>query len=129
VTISPGSGRLTSRQYALAVRAVRRAVDVERAHLVSATAVLRPGPVRHPNLGGLCRSGRLLKIRLTGRFPHIGVHRLPRAPSGLVTSVQITADGTSGRACRLDVGVGEPLPPPYHRGADLLPALTGQSRP
>lgn len=120
---SPDDGPLTPRQYALAVRAANRAVDVGQTHLSSATAVVRSGSVHDPNQGGVCGSGRLIEIRLTGRFPQIGAHRLPGGPSRPVTSVEITADGTSGRSCRLELGVGRASP--YRHAADLLPALTG----
>jgi len=115
-------GPLTPEQYRLALRAARRAVDLDRAHLASATARVETGPVRNPNLGGMCRSGELIVIRLTGRFPQIGVDRVRMAvPPGVVTWVGITADGSTGRACRLDVGVDRTQP--YRHGADLLPAL------
>lgn len=119
---SPDDGPLTPRQYTLAVRATERAVDVGQARLSSATAMVRSGSVHDPNQGGLCDSGQLIEIRLIGRFPQIGAHRLPGGPSRAVTSVEITADGTSGRSCRLDLGVGNASP--YRHAADLLPALT-----
>ena len=119
---SADDGPLTPRQYGLAVAAAQRAVELDRAHVASATAVVKKGRLRDPNQSGLCRSGRLIEIRLTGRFPEISAHRAPWAPSGPVTSVQITVDGTSGRSCRLDLGVGRTAP--YRHAADLLPALT-----
>lgn len=119
---SPDDGPLTPRQYSLAVRAAERAVDVGQAHLRSATAVVRSGSVHDPNQGGLCGSGQLIEIRLIGRFPQIGAHHLPGGPSRPVTSVEITADGTSGRTCRLELGVDKTSA--YRHAADLLPALT-----
>lgn len=121
---SPDDGPLTPRQYALAVRLVTRAVTIDQAHLATATAVVRSGVVVSPNQGGMCRSGRLVEIRLTGRFPDIGANRLPGDPRGPVTSVDITADGVSGRSCRLVLGVGKAAP--YHHAANLLPALVGR---
>jgi hypothetical protein len=119
---SPNDGPLSPRQYALAVAAVRRTLELDRAHLASATAVIRRGPVADPDQAGLCRSERLIAIRLTGRFPGIRAHRPHWAPRGPVTSVQIVTDGTSGRSCRLRFGTGRAAR--YRHAADLLPALS-----
>jgi len=114
-------GPLTSSQYAAAVAVAQREMDKERARVTSVTAVIRPGKVRQPNLGGECRSGHVIRILLIGRFPHIVVDPPPGAPAGPVTSVGITADATSGEACLL--GVGNVHVHPYRHAADLLPAL------
>jgi hypothetical protein len=115
-------GPLSSSQYAAAVAIAQHEVDQEGAHLTSATAVIRPGKVHRSNLGGSCTSGREIRIRLIGRFPHIKNDASHGASAGPVTSVGITADASSGRACLL--GVGNAHAHPYARSADLLPALS-----
>lgn len=115
-------GPLSPREYALALAAVRRAVEPVHVHIASATAVIRRGPVDEPDRAEVCRSERLIVIRLTGRFPGIRAHRPRWAPPGPVTSVQIIADGTSGRSCRFRFGVGRAAP--YRHAADLLPGLS-----
>src|SRR5690349_4779684 len=59
---SRDDGPLTPRQYALAVRATERAVDVGRARLSSATAVVRSGSVHDPDQGGPCDARQLIEI-------------------------------------------------------------------
>jgi hypothetical protein len=118
-------GPLTEQQYDAAVAVAQHEIDREKARITTATAVLRHRTLsrRQSNLPGLCTSGRVIEIRLTGKFPHIttsGIAGVPSA-SGHVTSVGITADALSGRACLLGVGTGRPAP--YRHGADLLPAL------
>jgi hypothetical protein len=115
-------GPLSPRQYALAVAAVQRAVELDHAHIASATAIIRRGPVKEPDQADVCGSERLIVIRLTGRFPGIRAHRPRWAPPGPVTSVQIVADGASGRSCRFRFGVGRAAP--YRHAADLLPRLS-----
>ena len=115
-------GPLTDRQYAAAVRVAQHELDRQKpSRLVSATAVLKPGKVRQPNLADACHSGEVVRIRLVGRFPRITVSPPPGGTSGPVTLVGITADATNGRACLLGVGVGRSAP--YGDAADLLPAL------
>lgn len=121
VAASPLDGPLTARQYTLAVHAAERSVDIGHAHLTSATALIGSGPVH--NQDGPCRSGQRIEIRLIGRFPRIHTSHLPGGHSGPVTSVEITADGTSGRSCGLVLGIGKATP--YHHAANLLPALSG----
>jgi hypothetical protein len=115
-------GPLSSSQYAAAVAIAQHEVDQEGAHLTSATAVIRPGTVHRSNRGGSCTSGREIRIRLIGRFPHLRANPPPRAPSGPVASVGITADASSGQACLLRVGKAHV--DPYARSADLMPALS-----
>jgi hypothetical protein len=119
-------GPLTEEQYAAAVRVAQQEVDQQKpSRLTSATAVLKPGNVRRPNMADACHSGQVVKIRLVGRFPRIATGGLagggPQRGSGRVTLVGITTDATSGRACLLGVGTGRSAP--YRDGADLMPAL------
>ena len=65
-------GPLTEEQYAAAVRVAQHEVDQQKpSRLTSATAVLKPGNVRQPNMADACHSGQVVKIRLVGRFPRI----------------------------------------------------------
>jgi hypothetical protein len=115
-------GPLTNDQYAAAVRVAQHELDKQKpSHLNSATAVLRKGKVRQPNLADACHSGELVKIRLVGRFPRINVSPPPGVEAGPVTVVGITADAKSGRACLLGVGTGTSRA--YRDAADLRPAL------
>jgi hypothetical protein len=114
-------GPLTAAQYSAAVAVARHEIDRERAKITSVTAVLHRGTVHQPNQPGTCTSGREVRIRLVGRFPHIAVGGAAGAPGGSVTEVDITTDAVSGRACLLGVGTGKATP--YHHAADLMPAL------
>jgi hypothetical protein len=117
---SPDDGPLTPRQYALAVAVVRREIELDRYHVTTATAVIRRTPAAGHDHGGACRSD-LISIRLTGRFRGIRAQRSHWAPAGVVTSVDVLADGTSGRSCRLTFGVGKAVP--HRHAANLLAAL------
>jgi hypothetical protein len=114
-------GPLSADQYAAAVRVAQHQADRLAGRLTSATAVVRPGQVSQANLAGACDSGSVVRIRLTGRFPHLATGGAVGSPGGPVTTVDITADGTSGRACLLGVATGKPTP--YRHAADLMPAL------
>jgi hypothetical protein len=115
-------GPLSSSQYAAAVAVAQHEVDQEGAHLTSATAALRPGQVHQPNLPGSCTSGRVILIRLVGRFPHVHGNQTAGQPHRGGTTVGITADATTGRACLLVVRNAHSHA--YRRSADLLPALS-----
>jgi len=115
-------GPLTDDQYAAAVQIAQNEIDHEHARITSATAVIRSGTVHQPNLAGRCTSGQEIRILLIGRFRHIVVDPPPGAPDGPASSVGITADAASGRACLL--GVGNTQVKPYRGSANLLPALT-----
>ena len=84
--------------------------------------VVRRARVPAAHTGWGCRSGRLVRVRLTGRFPHLGVDRERLGvPKGPITSVGIVLDAHSGRTCEFSVGVGKAAA--YRHAADLLPAL------
>jgi hypothetical protein len=114
-------GPLSADQYAAAVTVAQHQADRLGGRLATATAVVRPGQVSQANLAGRCDSGSMVRIRLTGRFPHVATGGSVGASDGAVTTVDITADGTSGRACLLAVATGKASP--YRQAADLMPAL------
>jgi hypothetical protein len=112
-------GPLTADQYAAAVRIAQREVTSSDAHLSSATAIVERGRVRTPNLSSACTSGRVIRIQLVGRFPHL----ILGGPGQTGPDVErFVADAVSGQACDVAVGAGHVKP--YRHSADLLPALT-----
>jgi hypothetical protein len=115
---------LTQAQYDAAVRVARHQVRQLHPRLTSASAIVTPGTVTQPNMAGSCTSGSVVKIRLIGHDFDVANAGLAGAKSKSVTSVEITADPTSGRPCLLSVDTGRPARP-YRDGDDLLPALAG----
>jgi len=116
-------GSLTADQYAVAVRVARTVSRDPGNHLTSATAVVVSGRVSRADAPAGCRSGRLLKVRLIGRFPHTVVDRSPdTARQGPVRAVLLTAVVSSGEVCAAGISV-EHLAP-YRHGGDLMPVLS-----
>ena len=116
-------GSLTADQYAVAVRVARTASSDPGNHLTSATAVVVPGRVRRSDAPAGCLSGRLLKVRLTGRFPHTVVDHPPDTASrGPVRAVLLTAVVSTGQVCVGGVSVRHLTP--YKHGGDLMPVLS-----
>lgn len=84
----------------------------------SASVIARPGKVKDSNTGHPCTSGRLLQIKLIGKFPHVVTtgHSVPPgspAPDFTVRAMIVTADAESGLACLIGVQTaenGEPKP-------------------
>lgn len=109
-------GPLTGTQYAASARAAQTEVVRSRARLTSATAIVRRGHVKAPNLSAACTSGHVIRILLVGRFPRLDVHG-PRTAHGVL----VTADARSGEACDRAVMTGHVKR--YRHGADLLPVL------
>ena len=120
---TPGPGSLTDREFKVAVAVARAEADKEDAAITSATATVGEGTVTDPNAGPPCTSGTLLHIKLIGAFPHIviGLGPTAGAPSDgkdySVTTVLITADPASGKACEIGVRTDPATPDP---GATLL---------
>ena len=114
-------GPLSAEQYAAAVRIAKADLARDDGKVTSATAILRRGRVRTPNLHGTCTSGRVIRILLIGRFRHVDVSVAPGEPTGPVRAVRYVADAATGRACLVSVRIGHLSP--YPHGADLLPAL------
>ncbi len=117
-------GDLTDREFAFALRLVRREVHHAHADLTSATVTVGPGTVTEPNRGSACTSGRLLHLKLIGTFPHTVAggldHRDTSAPPPDLTvhAVLLTADARTGRPCLEGVQTGHVTP---DRGAVPLP--------
>jgi len=108
---------LTDKQYAFARDLVRREIRRESAVVISATVTVSHGTVTDCDCGYPCMSGRLLNIKLIGNFPRIVISPVPpqqgtTPPDATVHAVILTADGKSGRACRISVQTGHVSPEP-----------------
>lgn len=119
-----GHDGLTDQEYAAAVALARREVRKADAHVTSATAEIGRGVVvTNANLGYPCTSGKVLRIKLIGTFPHTTATGLDTRGSTVtaadytVHAVLLTADAESGRACEESVQTGEVAPEP---GATVL---------
>lgn len=115
-------GTLTDHEFDVAVAVARAEAEKDAATIASATATVDKGTVTDPNDGPPCTSGTLLHIKLIGTFPTIAVGLLPTAAAPnagdhTVSTVLITADPESGKACHLSVQTGPTNPDP---GATLL---------
>ncbi len=117
-----GHGSLTNHEFDVAVAVARSEADKDAATITSATATVGVGTVADPNDGPPCTSGTLLHIKLIGTFPTISVGQPPTAGAASaadhsVSTVLITADPESGKACALSVQTGSTSPDP---GATVL---------
>ena len=119
-------GTIADRERTLAERIVRQELTEERqkdATIDSASFTVSDGTVNESNTGHVCDSGRLLRIRLIGEFPHIvttGIYPLEgteTAQDTTVRAVLLTADYQTGKVCLVGVGTGEVAPAP---GATVL---------
>jgi hypothetical protein len=119
-------GTIADGERTLAERIVRQELSEERvidATIDSASFTVSDGTVTQSNTGHVCDSGRLLRIRLIGDFPHITTTG-PYALAGTTTAqdttvgaVLLTADYQTGKVCLVGVGTGEVAPAP---GATVL---------
>ena len=99
---------------------VRDIIADQDAAVTSASVIARSGRVLGGNTGHPCTSGRELKIKLIGDFPHISTTGHPvkagsAPPDFTVRAMVIIADAESGRACLICVQTaenGEPKPLP-----------------
>ena len=109
----PGQGRsLSQDEVAKAVAVAREVIADQGASVSSASAVARSGRIKDSNTGHPCTSGRVLKIKLIGKFPHTLTTGHPvqvgdPAPDFTVRAMIITADAQSGRACLTGVQTAE----------------------
>ena len=85
--------------------------------LTSATVSIGEGTEALANAGPPCTSGKLLHIKLIGRFPRIVHGGVTGEPYEPVSAVLITADPVSGKPCLIGVNTGTQRPEP---GAVLL---------
>lgn len=107
------------RDIATATRVSRELIEAEEADVSSATFTTSTGSVENSksNTGNECLSGRLLKIKLIGTFPHIVTTGDPVVPGEpppdvTVTAVLLTADATTGAICHRGVQTGRVEPEP-----------------
>ena len=118
-TFSPlARGALSHDEVDRAVAVARDEISDAGASVYSATAISQSGRVLASNTGKPCTSGRLLKVKLIGSFPHtVTTGHLVRAgepiPDFTVRAMIITADAWSGEPCLITVQTaeaGEPKP-------------------
>lgn len=122
---SADPGTIAERERTLAERIVRQELSEERlkdATIDSASFTVSEGTVAQPNTGHRCDSGRLLRIRLIGDFPHIVTTgpvslETTTAQDTTVGAVLLTADYQTGQVCLVGVRTGEVAPAP---GATVL---------
>ena len=120
-----GGASLSQDEIAMAEAVARDAIADQGASVSSATAIARVGKVRNSNTGHPCTSGRELRIKLIGSFPHTVTsgHPVPPGspmPDFTVRAVIITADAESGLPCLIGVQTGESgWPKPLARGTQL----------
>jgi hypothetical protein len=115
-------GSLTDREFNVAVAVARAEIAKYAATVTSATATVGVGTVTDPNVGPPCTSGTLLQIKLIGTFPTIVVGGPSTGAPGssndyTVTTVLVTADPESGKACLIGVRTDPATP---DAGATLL---------
>jgi len=119
-------GTIADRERTLAEDIVRQELSEERlqdATIDSASFTVSEGTLTASNTGHVCDSGRLLRIRLIGDFPHIvttGIYPLEgteTAQNTRVSAALLTADYQTGEVCLHGVATGEVAPEP---GATVL---------
>ena len=112
---APAHGSLTDHEFDVAVAVARAEADKAAANAgTSATATVGVGTETEANVGPPCTSGTLLHIKLIGTFNAVVTDLADGSP---VSTVVITADPESGKACLISVQVGPTTPDP---GATLL---------
>jgi hypothetical protein len=123
---SAESGSLTDRELGLAESIVRQELSEERlkdATIESASVTVSEGTVAQSNAGHACDSGKVLRIRLIGDFPHIAISvpasldATTAAQDTTVSGVLLTADHQTGQVCLVGVQTGELEPA---QGATIL---------
>ncbi|CAN5290929.1 hypothetical protein BH09ACT12_BH09ACT12_05420 [soil metagenome] len=112
--------QLSDEELALAVTLAEQEIESFDATITSATVRADTGTVMNSNTGMPCTSGRLLRIKLIGSFPHTVTtgHLVPPGdptPDVTVRAALITADAQTGLACLIGVqtaenGMPEPAP-------------------
>jgi hypothetical protein len=113
---------LSDDELAFARAIVQDEASVKGTDISSATAIVRSGTVTDSNVGQPCTSGRLLAVKLIGKFPHIVTtgHPVRRGEhvDFTVTAVVITADAETGQVCLKGVQTGDVEP---EHGAQVIP--------
>jgi hypothetical protein len=109
----PGHGTALSDSEVAEVLAVaQREIADQEATLSSVSAIAGSGRIEDSNIGHPCISGRLLQIKLIGKFPHIAttghaVRAGDPQPDITVRAVIITADAETGHPCLIGVQTAE----------------------
>jgi hypothetical protein len=103
---------LSNGEVAKAVAVAQREIADQGATISNASAIARSGRIKDSNTGHPCISGRLLQIKLIGKFPHTVTTGHPvqagdPAPDFTVRAMIITADAETGRACLIGVQTAE----------------------
>lgn len=109
----PGHGTsLSDSEVAEALAVAQREIADKEATVSNVSAIARSGRIENSNIGHPCTSGRLLQIKLLGKFPHIvttghPVKAVDTQPDFTVRAVIITADAETGHACLIRVQTAE----------------------
>jgi hypothetical protein len=119
-TPEEASASLSQDEVAKAGAVAREVIADQGASVDSASVTARSGTVEDSNTGHPCTSGRELRIKLIGDFPHTVTTGHPVKPGKpqpdfTVRAMVITADAESGIACLIGVQTaenGEPKPVP-----------------
>jgi hypothetical protein len=116
-TQGPGQGTgqgtsLSDSEVAKAVAVAQQEIADQGATISNASAIARSGRIEDSNTGHPCTSGRLLQIKLIGKFPHVVTTGHPveagdPAPDFTVRALISTADAETGRACLIGVQTAE----------------------
>src|SRR5689334_16437188 len=109
---STSATSLSQHELSAAAAVARHQIAKARATVYSVTVRAGPGRVKDSNTGHPCASGRLLTIKLIGRFPHTVTTGHPvragqPAPDFTVRAEIITADAETGTACLIGVQTAE----------------------
>ena len=120
---SISSASLSNQEAFAAVAVARREVVKAGASAYSVTATPGPGVIKSTNTGHPCTSGRVLTIKLIGKFPHTVTTGHPVRPGQpppdfTVRAEIIKADARTGVVCLIGVQTaenGEPEPLPNGR--------------
>ena len=118
---------LSDQEYAYAIDVARETLRQQQdVDLTSATVKAVSGTEINSNTGYRCESGRLLRIKLIGTFPHIvtgGPVQIPgltaKDVDTTVHAVLLTADAQTGHACLIGVQIGDVEPLPGSTSLDL----------
>ena len=110
-------GGLTSRELALARDLARAELKIQKATITSATVTVDNRVIDSSNTGYVCKTSRILHIKLIGTFPRIVLNPIAGNPGATVHALNIAADAMNRRACLIGVQTGNVHPA---RGAATL---------
>jgi len=107
-----GARELTDQEFDTAVAIARQKAADQAPHVTLATATADEGTESESNTGSSCTSGRLLHITLFGTFNIVTGGLANHANQGAVTTLDITADASTGQPCLIGVETGKATPDP-----------------